>query len=152
MCQSREKEIYLSRAVEVQPCFNRDVISDLSDQATTGLLELQAWAEGEKITYTPAVELENRAPQSGQDDLEIEVQILQAINTGDTGLVKEWAARTASHEEASERISRVFLNTVNTAAASTQQVLYDTGLIISQIRSMSATASTRLPSPARPTS
>jgi CDK inhibitor PHO81 len=105
------------------------VISDLSDQATTGLLELQAWAEGEKIAYTPAVELENRAPQGGQDDLEIEVQILQAINTGDIGLVKEWAARTASHEEASEIISRVFLNTVNTAAPSTQQVLYDTGLI-----------------------
>lgn len=105
------------------------MISDLSDQATTGLLELQAWAEGEKIAYTPAVELENRAPQNDQDDLEIEVQILQAINAGDVGLAKEWAARTASHEEASERISRVFLNTVNTAAPSTQQVLYDTGLV-----------------------
>jgi CDK inhibitor PHO81 len=113
----------------VQPCFNRDVISDLSDQATTGLLELQAWAEGEKIAYTPAVELENRAPQAGQDELELEVQILQAIITGDTGLVKEWVARTVNHEEARERISRVFLNTVNNAAPSTQQVLYDTGLI-----------------------
>lgn len=105
------------------------MISDLSDQATTGLLELQAWAEGEKIAYTPAVELEQRAPQAGQDDLELEVQILQAINAGNTGLVKEWAARTVSHEEAKERISRVFLNTVNTAAPSAQQVLYDTGLI-----------------------
>ena len=66
--QSRTKELYLSRAVDVQPCFNRDVISDLSDQATTGLLELQAWAEGEKIAYTPAVELENRAQPAGQDD------------------------------------------------------------------------------------
>ncbi|KAL1586745.1 hypothetical protein WHR41_04513 [Cladosporium halotolerans] len=127
--KSREKEIYLSRAVEVQPCFNRDVISDLSDQATTGLLELQAWAEGEKIAYTPAVELENNAPQAGQDDLELEVQILTAINAGNTGLVKEWAARTVTHEEARERISRVFLNTVNKASPSTQQILYDTGLI-----------------------
>lgn len=105
------------------------MISDLSDQATTGLLELQAWAEGEKIAYVPAVELENRAPQAGQDDLELEVQILQAINAGNTGLVKEWAARTITHEEAKERISRVFLNTANTAAPSTQQVLYETGLI-----------------------
>jgi hypothetical protein len=59
----------------------------------------------------------------------LEVQILQAISTGDTGLVKEWASRTVNHEEARERISRVFLNTVNNAAPSTQQVLYETGLI-----------------------
>ncbi|KAG9865123.1 ankyrin repeat protein nuc-2, partial [Aureobasidium melanogenum] len=49
--KSRTKELYLSRAVEIQPCFNRDVIRDLSDQATSSLLELGAWAEGEKIEY-----------------------------------------------------------------------------------------------------
>ncbi|KAK5001328.1 anaphase-promoting complex subunit Apc3, partial [Elasticomyces elasticus] len=46
--KSRTKELYLSRAVEVQPCFNRDIISSLSDQATTSLLEIGAWSEGEK--------------------------------------------------------------------------------------------------------
>jgi CDK inhibitor PHO81 len=86
------------------------VISDLSDQATTGLLELQAWAEGEKISYTPAVELENKTQPAGQDDFEVEAQIVQAVNAGNIGLVKEWTARTATHEEARERISRVFLN------------------------------------------
>lgn len=112
----------------MQPCFNRDVISDLSDQATTGLLELQAWAEGEKIAYTPAVELENRAQPAGQDD-EIENQVLQAINAGNANLVKEWSSRIASNEEARERISRVFLNTVNTAAPNAQEVLYQTNLV-----------------------
>lgn len=126
--KSRTKELYLSRAVDVQPCFNRDVISDLSDQATTGLLELQAWAEGEKITYTPAVELENRTQPAGQDE-EIETQVLQAINAGNTALVREWSARTATSEDARERISRVFLNTVNTAASSAQDVLYETNLV-----------------------
>jgi len=124
--QSRTKELYLSRAVDVQPCFNRDVISDLSDQATTGLLELQAWAEGEKLAYTPAVELENRVPPAGQDDLEVETQVLQAVNAGNVGLVREWAARTMSSDEAKERISRVFLNTVNAANPDAQQVLYRT--------------------------
>lgn len=127
--QSREKEIYLSRAVEVQPCFNRDVISDLSDQATTGLLELQSWAEGEKIAYTPAVELENRAVPIGQDDTEVETQVFQAVNAGNAVLVREWLARTLTHEEARERISLVFLNTANTAAAVTQQALLDTNSI-----------------------
>ncbi|QIW98099.1 hypothetical protein AMS68_003617 [Peltaster fructicola] len=127
--KSREKEIYLSRAVEVQPCFNRDVISDLSDQATTGLLELQAWAEGEKIAYTPAIELENKAPAPGQEELEVEAQILQAVNAGNVGLVREWLSRTTSHEEAKERISRVFLTTTNTAAPATQLLLLESNLV-----------------------
>lgn len=105
------------------------MISDLSDQATTGLLELQAWAEGEKIAYTPAVELENRAPSAGQEEIEIEAQILQAVNAGNVGLVREWLSRTASHEEAKERISRVFLTTTNTAASATQQLLLESNLV-----------------------
>lgn len=112
----------------MQPCFNRDVISDLSDRATTGLLELQAWAEGEKIAYTPAVELENKIQPVGQDE-EIENQVLQAINAGNVALVREWSSRIAESEDRVERISRVFLNTVNTAAPAAQAVLYETGLV-----------------------
>lgn len=112
----------------MQPCFNRDVISDLSDQATTGLLVLQAWAEGEKIAYTPAVELENRIQPSAQDE-EVEYQVLQAINAGNIGLVREWSIRTAASPDAAERISRVFLHTVNHAAPSAQDILYATGLV-----------------------
>ncbi|PIA93435.1 Ankyrin repeat protein nuc-2 [Cercospora beticola] len=126
--KSRTKELYLSRAVDVQPCFNRDVISDLSDQATTGLLELQAWAEGEKIAYTPAVELENRVQPSAQDE-EVDNQVFQAINAGNVGLVREWSSRVAASPEAAERISRIFLTTVNHAAPAAQEVLYATGLV-----------------------
>lgn len=104
------------------------MISDLSDQATTGSLELQAWAEGEKITYTPAVELEHRVSPAGQDE-EVETQVLQAINAGNEGLVREWVSRIASRDEAKERISRVFLNSVNTANPDAQQVLYQTNVI-----------------------
>ncbi|KAM3420511.1 hypothetical protein BST61_g3778 [Cercospora zeina] len=126
--KSRTKELYLSRAVDVQPCFNRDVISDLSDQATTGLLELQAWAEGEKIAYTPAVELEHRVQPSAQDE-EVDNQVLQAINAGNVGLVREWSSRVAASPEAAERISRIFLTTVSLAAPAAQEVLYATGLV-----------------------
>ncbi|KAK3670485.1 phosphate system positive regulatory protein pho81 [Recurvomyces mirabilis] len=126
--KSRTKELYLSRAVEVRPCFNRDVISDLSDQATTGSLELQAWAEGEKISYTPAVELENRVPVGSQDE-EVEIQVLQAMNVGNTGLIREWAARVMQAGDAQERISRVFLNSVSTGNPEAQEVLYATKVI-----------------------
>ena len=72
------------------------MISDLSDQATTGLLELQAWAEGERLSYTPAVELENRPTSAPQDESEVETQILNAVNAGNVSLVKEWASRTST--------------------------------------------------------
>lgn len=92
------------------------------------MLELQAWAEGEKISYTPAVELENRAPAGGQDE-EVETQVLQAVNAGNGGLVREWAARIMNSEEAKDRISRVFLNSVNTANSEAQQILYQTDVV-----------------------
>ncbi|KAF2720822.1 SPX domain-containing protein [Polychaeton citri CBS 116435] len=120
--KSRTKELYLSRAVEVQPCFNRDIISDLSDQATTGLLELQAWAEGEKIAYTPAVDLEQR-PQTGTPDDEPDAQILQAVNAGNVTLVGEWISRLPMTQEGSDRLSRIFLTTIRTATFTAQQVL-----------------------------
>jgi CDK inhibitor PHO81 len=114
--------------VDVQPCFNRDVISDLSDQATSGLLDLQAWAEGEKMDYTPAVELANRSLVPGQDD-EIEAQVIQAIKAGNVGLVKDWVSRAGSKEEEQERTSRIFLNTVSTAPESAQDFLFASHLV-----------------------
>ena len=114
--------------MDVQPCFNRDVISDLSDQATSGLLDLQAWADGEKVSYTPAVELANRSPAPGQDD-EVESQVVQAMNAGNVGLVKEWVSRATSKEEQQERISRIFLTTVSTASGSAQEFLDASNLI-----------------------
>lgn len=114
--------------MDVQPCFNRDVIRDLSDQATSGLLDLQAWADGEKINYTPAVELAARSPEPGQTE-EIEVQVVQAMNAGNIGLIKEWLARATSKEDQEERISRMFLTTVSTASGSAQDFLYSSNLI-----------------------
>ncbi|KAJ1924418.1 phosphate system positive regulatory protein pho81 [Tieghemiomyces parasiticus] len=38
--KSSTKELYLARQVEVQPCFNQEVIADLSDTASTQLVDL----------------------------------------------------------------------------------------------------------------
>lgn len=89
---------------------------------------MQAWAEGEKLSYTPAVELENRVPPAGQDE-EVETQVLQAVNAGNVAVVREWASRILCSDEAEERISHVFLNSVNTANLDAQRVLYETGVI-----------------------
>lgn len=127
--QSRTKELYLSRAVEVQPCFNRDVISDLSDQATTSLLELGAWAEGENIEFTPSASNPTRSQVLQQEDNDIEGQIQHAVNSGNTNLLLDWTKRLAPGEDSMERVSRVFLDTISTAPLASQQVLLDTGLV-----------------------
>lgn len=43
--KSQTKELYLARQVEVQPCFNREFIAELSDIAAANLLELENFSE-----------------------------------------------------------------------------------------------------------
>ena len=126
--KSRTKELYLSRAVEVQPCFNRDVISELSDQSTTSLLELGAWAEGENIEFRPAATDSSARFQQTvqQDESDIDGQIQNAVNLGNIGVVRDWITRIPAGPERITRVSRVFLSTINSAPLSVQQALLDT--------------------------
>ncbi len=114
--------------MDVQPCFDREVISKLSDQARDGLLELQAWAEGENITYTPAAEVDSRLQQPNQDN-DVEGQVIQAVNAGNVAVVEDWIQRSPSGDETRRRVSRLFLDTVNTASSKAQQYLYGTDRI-----------------------
>ncbi|KAF1355154.1 hypothetical protein BDV97DRAFT_344822 [Delphinella strobiligena] len=128
--KSRTKELYLSRAVEVQPCFNRDVIRDLSDQSTTSLLELGAWAEGENIEFTPSESDQGgRMQVAPQDDNDVELQMQHAVNSGNLSLIHDWTARARSSPDAQDRVSRIFLSTVNDAPIEAQQALLETGLV-----------------------
>jgi CDK inhibitor PHO81 len=47
--KSHTKELYLSKAISVQPVFNRSEISQLSDLCANSLIELDASAEGEHV-------------------------------------------------------------------------------------------------------
>ncbi|KAI9686589.1 MAG: phosphate system positive regulatory protein pho81 [Bathelium mastoideum] len=127
--KSRTKELYLSRAVEVQPCFNRDVISELSDKATTSLLELGAWAEGEKVQY--AASSDNAASShlhdSGEND--VDSQILQAVINADLPVVTDWINRLRTTPGARERISRAFLSTIVEAPESSLEALLTSELV-----------------------
>ena len=54
---------------------------------------------------------------------------MQAVNAGNANLVKEWMSRATSHEDSRERMSRLILNTVNTAPPSIQDFMFGSGLI-----------------------
>ena len=121
----------MSRAVEAQPCFNRDVISDLSDQATTSLLELGAWAEGEKIQYesTRPVEHTVAGQPIGTDQSDTDSQILQAVNTGNHAAVQDWVSRLRESSDASDRFTRIFLASIGEASEETLELLMESALV-----------------------
>ncbi|KAL1623050.1 Karyopherin transporter [Diplodia seriata] len=126
--KSRTKELYISRAVEVQPCFNREVISDLSDQATTSLLDFAAWAEGEQMQYTTSVpsEFPNRLHDA---DTDADPQILQTITSGNISGVEEWISRVVVLPDARDRITKAFLATAYDAPESALKVMLDTNFV-----------------------
>jgi len=127
--KSREKQLYLSRAVEVQPCFNREVISTLSDQATQALLDFSGWAEGEGVQAPhPAAEPRVSEP-AFEAKLELDNQFVQAINTANEGKIEECLARLSTLPDAREHISRAFLSTVAEAPESALRILLDSNLV-----------------------
>lgn len=64
-----------------------------------------------------------------QEDNDIEGQMQQAVNTGNVALVKDWATRLGFSTDARDRVSRIFLSTVNDAPVDSQQVLFETNLV-----------------------
>ncbi|KAG8927295.1 ubiquitin-protein ligase peroxin 12 [Tulasnella sp. 417] len=96
--KSRTKELYLARQVEIQPCFNRQLLSELSDTVTTCLLDLSnpvAMAVDlpqPPVTSpdqgTPGGTLSQSIPQSSAFQ-ELETGIIKAINTSDESGVRQ---------------------------------------------------------------
>lgn len=124
------KELYLQRAVEVQPCFNREVLRDLSDQASAARFELEAWAEGENIQFDvvrPA-ERSGAGPFDGENE-ENDLQILHTASLGNLSALKEWLAKAGESPDATERITRVFLAAISEFSDEILGFLLDSGLV-----------------------
>ncbi|KAF3907265.1 Ankyrin-2 [Dactylellina cionopaga] len=120
--KSRTKELYLSRAVEVQPCFNRDVISELSDRATTGLLELEAWAEGESITFNrDGFTAGTNEVQATYTDAQAELS--RAIASGDITRLSETIGAIESAPGGNDILTRAFLSGIVEAPTDCLQAL-----------------------------
>lgn len=134
--KSKTKELYLSRAVEVQPFFNKAVISELSDQATTSLQELGAWSEGDNITIERQAE-HVVTSHLGTDEGDADTLLLDAVISGDLESLKDLLLRLKSANETdvtrdailTERITRTFLAAIHEAPTASLQILLDTGLV-----------------------
>ncbi|KAK9761041.1 phosphate system positive regulatory protein pho81 [Basidiobolus ranarum] len=129
--KSSTKELYLSRQVEVQPCFNRDIIAELADSAATNLLELENMSEGLPL-QSPAIErssMQTGESYAAADDLEAELftvlqsgRIIEAQEILDRRLVKPTS-------EERDSISRVFWRACSEVLTEFLLPLINTGFV-----------------------
>lgn len=63
--KSSTKELYIERQVEVQPCFNRELLAKLSDVAAANLLDLQNGAENVSETIFADLDLRDQLGING---------------------------------------------------------------------------------------
>lgn len=136
--KSKTKELYLSRAVEVQPFFNATVISELSDQATTSLQELGAWSEGDNVSFERNPEhIVSSQHLLGTDEGDADTLLLETVISGNIENLKDLLLRlkTAADPNGTrdstllERITRTFLAAINEGPGESLQLLLDTGLV-----------------------
>lgn len=120
----------MSRAIEVQPCFNQDELSQLSDQATTNRLEIEAWAEGESIQFdTSAVSHILAGQVAGSEDSETDNELLYAAVSGNLDGLRGWISRLGSAPEAGPKLTRTFLSAVGEAPIAALQLLVTSNVV-----------------------
>lgn len=134
--KSKTKELYLSRAVEVQPFFNATVISELSDQATTSLQELGAWSDGIQVDFRSSGHVVTSQHFIGTDEGDADTLLLDTVITGNIATLRDLLAKMKSSSESGdedsslmERITRTFLAAIYDAPVETLQVLLETKLV-----------------------
>lgn len=134
--KSKTKELYLSRAVEVQPFFNAPVISELSDQATTSLQELGAWSDGIQVDFRSSGHIMTSQHFIGTDEADADTLLLDTVITGNIASLRELLGKMRLSSESSdddvslrERLTRTFLAAIYDAPVESLQVLLETNLV-----------------------
>ncbi|KAJ3071112.1 hypothetical protein HDU98_005824 [Podochytrium sp. JEL0797] len=136
--KSTTKELYLSRQVEIQPCFNNDVLTEFTDSATTNIAEIEAYIEHGDFAPTPVNDMSSSKPVSsavfGQvsesmNDLEMELVTLMNAHGPQHAhglddirdfLVKR---KESIHNDDREFFSRVYLRVLPTAPSESISLL-----------------------------
>ncbi|KAI8921753.1 hypothetical protein BC831DRAFT_475818 [Entophlyctis helioformis] len=113
--KSATKELYLSRQVEIQPCFNNDVLADLTDIAATNLAELEKQLEDMELDDTEVTSIGgiDRRITKGNSTLdEAEEELAKLLAEKDHALIGQFLQRkrpSALTSEDPQFFSRLFL-------------------------------------------
>ena len=102
----------------------------MSDQATTSLLELSAWAEGEKIQFdAPKAEHVILSQVVGTEESDLDAQLLQSAITGNNAVLTELITRLRASPDARGRFTRAFLTAISEAPIDSLKTLLETNLV-----------------------
>ena len=137
--KSTTKELYLARQVDVQPCFNREVVSELSDTAAANVRKLEnlCTAKGGEQTVDPAADgiLSERkgdlalANAEAQDDLlsNLENELMAAVIARDREATEATLASLPSLDslsgEIKSQLARIIWRAANAEPDPTQDRL-----------------------------
>ncbi|RDA93784.1 hypothetical protein CP533_0230, partial [Ophiocordyceps camponoti-saundersi (nom. inval.)] len=128
--KSKTKELYLSRAVEVQPFYNAPVISELSDQVTTSLQELGAWSDGIHVNFGASG---HAVTSQHFDEADADTLLYDTVVAGNLELLRDFIAKTRpdrnGESSLTDRVTRTFLTAIHHAPVESLQTLIDTGLV-----------------------
>lgn len=108
--KSETKEIYLSRQVEIQPCFNHSVLAELTDATTTNLSELEVLIDTTICATSSVVEPTSQFT-GGSIDLEGELSNFMQSND----CVALQKVLDSTNDNTNDIPSRIFLRFCTTA-------------------------------------
>ncbi|ANB15755.1 Pho81p [Sugiyamaella lignohabitans] len=138
--KSHTKELYLSRAVDVQPVFHREELANFSDVASSSLIELEAWSDGDNVLFEeqPGQALDVKDLPGGlreHDDLYREfVQATSTLKHNNEVQVEEFVTdfvhKLQQTKDAKERLTRIFLLAISSEADNLAlAALYKSGFV-----------------------
>jgi CDK inhibitor PHO81 len=119
----------------VQPVFNRDVIAGLSDSAVSGLLEVEAWINGEEfIGSRDAIDETNaQNPAAGSQTTltNLESDLTAAVIHQGTASAANLMSQLSAYTEEDQKwtMTTVFLRTIPDAPMESLKFLIGTGLV-----------------------
>ncbi|KAI8332949.1 hypothetical protein EDC96DRAFT_526232 [Choanephora cucurbitarum] len=125
--KSSTKELYLSRQIDIQPCFNTQVLCELSDTASANRIELSNIQAGIPISPTHTT---NTSFVNDEID-DIEIDLVKAVTAGQPSLIKEILDRMMQTPSAEDhaRLTRVFWHACSEAPRTVIDMLIDTQLV-----------------------
>lgn len=132
--KSSTKELYLSRQIDIQPCFNTQVLCELSDMASANRIELSNIQEG--IPISPVSSNNNTMDSSnfvnsGDEIDDIELELVKAVSSGQGSLVREILTRIMQNPSPEDhgRLTRVFWHACSEAPKDITDMLIETQLV-----------------------
>jgi CDK inhibitor PHO81 len=127
--------VRLANVISVQPVFNRDVIAALSDTAASGLLELEAWINGEEFfgSRDAVDDADHISRGSGNQNTlpNLESELFTALSHSDMSSAESLRAKLAAYSEEDQKsiLTTAFLRTIAEGAIDSVQFLLDTGQV-----------------------